>query len=106
MNVLKSLDVAATPTSGVVELTYPIGVAPWHNQIVISRQSATTGTLTFTYTLFGEEYVLKDAAGLPVTRDLSSLPDPICFDGLVASVIVTYSGINAGFSVSFLGQDS
>lgn len=78
--------------------------ACWHNQLIISRGTATAGTLTISYKLGGKTFAMKDQYGTAITMSLASDPEPIRFDGMVDAVIIAQSGSNGTFNALLIGQ--
>jgi len=78
--------------------------ACWHNQLIISRGTATAGTLTISYKLGGKTFTMKDQYGVAVTMSLTADPEPIRFDGMIDAVIIAQSGNNGTFDALLIGQ--
>lgn len=93
---------AQTSTSGTI--TLEADQACWHNQFIVSRGTASAGTLTIKYKLGGKIFAMKDPYGSAITMSLASDPEPIRFDGMVDAVVIEQSGVNGTFSVQLIGQ--
>ena len=93
---------------GIVQADSPVTLesdqACWHNQLIISRGTATAGTLTISYKLGGKTFALKDQYAVAVTMSLTEDPEPIRFDGMVDAIIITQSGNNGTFDALLIGQ--
>lgn len=76
----------------------------WHNQLIVSRGTATAGTLTIKYTLGGKTFNLKDQYGNNITMALTADPEPIRFDGMVDTVVIEQAGNNGTFDALLIGQ--
>lgn len=90
--------------SGTGTVTLEANQSCWHNQLIISRGTATAGTLTIKYKVGGKTFSLKDQYGTAITMDLTADPDPIRFDGLIDAVIIEQSGNNGTFNALLLGS--
>lgn len=93
---------AQTSASGTI--TLEADQACWHNQLIISRGTATAGTLTISYKLGGKTFAMKDQYGVAVTMSLTADPEPIRFDGMIDAVIIAQSGNNGTFDALLIGQ--
>lgn len=76
----------------------------WHNQLIVSRGTATAGTLTIKYKVGGKTFALKDQYGVAITMALTADPEPIRFDGLIDAVVIEQSGNNGTFNALLLGS--
>ena len=94
--------------TGLVQADSPVTLeadqACWHNQFIISRGTATAGTLTISYKLGGKTFAMKDQYGVAVTMALTANPEPIRFDGMIDAVIIAQSGNNGTFDALLIGQ--
>lgn len=104
MSIILKQDEALDVVSGDGTKTLNAGRTCWRNQLVVTRGTATAGTLSIKYTIMGKTLVLKDDADAAITVDLASDPDPIIFDGLVDSVVVEQTGVNGTFSLLLVGS--
>ncbi len=106
MVITRYSKVDGSTAAGSVPLTYGTDSSPWHNQLAITRGTATAGTCTISYVVASVTHVLKDSNGVPLSISLATAPEPIQFDGLIDSIVVNYSGVNGSFKVSLVGQHS
>ena len=90
--------------SGTGTVTLEADQACWHNQLIISRGTATAGTLTISYKLGGKTFAMKDQYGVAVTMALTADPEPIRFDGMIDAVIIAQSENNGTFAALLIGQ--
>lgn len=98
----EKLESGITSAAGTVMLE--ANQSCWHNQLIISRGTATAGTLTIKYKVGGKTFSLKDQYGEAITMALTADPDPIRFDGLIDAVIIEQSGNNGTFNALLLGS--
>ncbi len=90
--------------TGTGTVTLEANQSCWHNQLIISRGTATAGTLTIKYKVGGKVFAMKDQYGVAVTMALTADPEPIRFDGLIDAVIIEQSGNNGTFDALLLGS--
>lgn len=93
---------AQTSASGTI--TLESDQACWHNQFIVSRGTATDGTLTIKYKLGGKIFAMKDQYDVAITMSLTTDPAPIRFDGMVDAVVIEQTGVNGTFDVQLIGQ--
>lgn len=90
--------------TGTGTVTLEANQSCWHNQLIVSRGTATAGTLTIKYKTGGKIFALKDQYGAAITMALTADPEPIRFDGLIDAVIIEQSGNNGTFDALLLGS--
>lgn len=91
-------------TSADGTITLEANQSCWHNQLIVSRGTATAGTLTIKYKTGGKTFALKDQYGAAITMALTADPDPIRFDGLIDAVVIEQSGNDGTFNALLLGS--
>lgn len=104
MSIILTQDKADAVVSGDGTKTLVAGRQCWKNQLVVTRGTATAGTLTIKYTIASKTLSLKDAAAAAITVDLAADPDPVVFEGLVDAVVVEQTGVNGTFNLLLLGS--
>lgn len=102
LHLFQASKTGVASTDGTV--TVKVGQSCWHNMVSIVRGTATAGTLTLKYQVFGKTYNVKDSTGSNITFDLSSDPDPIVFDGLAYAIVIDQSGVNGTFDIQYAGS--